>query len=742
MQIKSINIGKYGRFTSKSFELKDGINLITGRNGSGKSTILAFIFYMLYGSCQNAYEDGGAEGSMLALWRGDEYLIERVCDGFKESCTITETRSGRTCFEGKEPGDVFLGISADAFKSACFAEKRGGIVLNDSLIISFSEKLASLSGQSCGVEQTLKRIDEAEEEFKRHYTGSFGDDHDDLSGKGALEDIKTELESEFEDVSRLNSELLCVDGKLKETERNLSYNAKRKRSLERQTEVYAARLKRKRFSQIASLKEKYKAAYERRNSFIEEHSKNGFFPDDDYLNRLCELSDSIEGYDERMAEINELISKSEDRAPVVKERMSGKASMAFHEASDRIAERIKKNKFLFSFGMLLIALTVAALGFTFFFFSVSTLFGIISAIGTVFLALGAIASVVISIGFKLGRKELYEKQGAQDVSPNDVSDAYDAYYDEEASTFDIDRERLILEREEIEGARATASMRLCEQYSRWGESLDETIDEVSLLLREYRGIDDEVKSLKDELELAEEQYKALDKAELSDELASLRLDLGFDIQKAVREYEFLQKADESLAGSREELQGRLSEMDTIGTEAKAELFEKMYSVRESIAIEKCVSDAYKLAHLAVLRSGEELKRHFSPKIFERAGEYLSKLTEGSFCRIASNEKQELVLYAPNGEAKSICALGGGVSDIVYLSLRMSFLSAIIEENEDRESGLPFMLDDELARLDPETSKTALTCLEAFVGGGSQVLLTSSGACGSADCNVNANLIKI
>ncbi len=53
MQIKELQINNFGKLKDKKIELKNGINIISGKNESGKSTILKFITSMLYGVNKN-----------------------------------------------------------------------------------------------------------------------------------------------------------------------------------------------------------------------------------------------------------------------------------------------------------------------------------------------------------------------------------------------------------------------------------------------------------------------------------------------------------------------------------------------------------------------------------------------------------------------------------------------------------------------------------------------------------------
>ena len=49
MKIIEINIIQFGKFKDRVFKLEDGFNVVKGENESGKSTLLAFIKFALYG---------------------------------------------------------------------------------------------------------------------------------------------------------------------------------------------------------------------------------------------------------------------------------------------------------------------------------------------------------------------------------------------------------------------------------------------------------------------------------------------------------------------------------------------------------------------------------------------------------------------------------------------------------------------------------------------------------------------
>ena len=89
MIIEKIIIKSFGRITDMTIEFSEKVNVIEGENEAGKSTIAAFIKYMLYGFDDNDsaeigerqkrinWETGRADGSMYVRVGGKRYLISR-----------------------------------------------------------------------------------------------------------------------------------------------------------------------------------------------------------------------------------------------------------------------------------------------------------------------------------------------------------------------------------------------------------------------------------------------------------------------------------------------------------------------------------------------------------------------------------------------------------------------------------------------------------------------------------------
>lgn len=73
MKIKNIKINGFGNLENKEIELKNGINLIYGKNEKGKSTLLKFIYCMLYGASKNKNGKEISDFDKYLPWSGAEY---------------------------------------------------------------------------------------------------------------------------------------------------------------------------------------------------------------------------------------------------------------------------------------------------------------------------------------------------------------------------------------------------------------------------------------------------------------------------------------------------------------------------------------------------------------------------------------------------------------------------------------------------------------------------------------------
>ncbi len=73
MKINKIKINSYGKLKEKQIDLKDGINIIYGKNEAGKSTLLRFIINSFYGISKNKKGKEYSDYEKYLPWDGEEF---------------------------------------------------------------------------------------------------------------------------------------------------------------------------------------------------------------------------------------------------------------------------------------------------------------------------------------------------------------------------------------------------------------------------------------------------------------------------------------------------------------------------------------------------------------------------------------------------------------------------------------------------------------------------------------------
>ena len=141
MIIKNITVREFGPLEGFSADLAPGVNLIEGANESGKSSLIGFIRFILYGLPARrgdgiaerdralSWKGSAADGSMTVEYDGGGYRIERraVLNGTRDNCVdrvrIIDLATGTEVHKGEAPGKVFLGVPQNVFDStACIRQ--------------------------------------------------------------------------------------------------------------------------------------------------------------------------------------------------------------------------------------------------------------------------------------------------------------------------------------------------------------------------------------------------------------------------------------------------------------------------------------------------------------------------------------------------------------------------------------------------------------------------------------------
>lgn len=162
MIIQRIEIISFGKFRNKTIDFTDGLNIIYGDNESGKSTIISFIYAMLYGFGDNRgktlslrekytpWNGGVCEGKLLIITdNGQNISIYRKAGNAKKYDTlqIYDTKTGD---ELSLLLEEIVGIGSDTFlKTLCIRQ------LATSLDGSNDEMAQKLSNIAAGGDESI-----------------------------------------------------------------------------------------------------------------------------------------------------------------------------------------------------------------------------------------------------------------------------------------------------------------------------------------------------------------------------------------------------------------------------------------------------------------------------------------------------------------------------------------------------------------------------------------------------------
>ena len=162
MIIEKIHIKSFGMITDMALDFSDDINVFVGRNEAGKSTVAAFIKYMLYGfpvengsaspderSKRINWDSGIAEGSMTVRVGDKRYLINRATEkidnaqrvSYKEDSSIIDLETGSPAFGKVAAGEVFFGVDRELFDNTAFIGQIGDSSINEGSVKSSIENI-------------------------------------------------------------------------------------------------------------------------------------------------------------------------------------------------------------------------------------------------------------------------------------------------------------------------------------------------------------------------------------------------------------------------------------------------------------------------------------------------------------------------------------------------------------------------------------------------------------------------
>lgn len=743
MYIEKIKIGSFGKLSDREFDLSEGINVLEGKNESGKSTLCEFIKFVFYGLSNKNVNGGMSERKRYISWKNNRvsgsivicdgqkrYRIERAMtahgSGYKDEITVVDLSSNTVVDGIKNPGEHFFGIPEEVFAHTVYVRQSEGARFNGGDIGRAVENIFYSADENVNTEKALKKLDEARVLIK----------HKKNTGRGMLE----ECEREREDLTVRLSRARNASAEIVTAETSLKKNTDAMKKHKADGEALEKTIRKAQLSKVLAEFEKckgYKAAIEKyykgKNEIYEATSYNGFMPDDSYAsealrlkNEIVFFSDSVKSY-EISSDEGEVSVYSKELAGIIKDR-GGKDGF-----TEELADLEKKSKadVITAVILALVAAVLITGGFMLgeLFVGSLVLFGVGIAA-----AVGCGVSIFSHTAVKSKIKTYMER-----FDVDSIDGLYTLIEKTEESRIAEEKrsERVKIKEAQKSESQARLDIALqngAEHLKKWGVTPEMNL---SGIIKALEGVDVDIKEIKKNINLYDreiekneallglllDQLNGFNEESCKEEYASLDCHEAENVEEAEKRLDFTVKAREALAEKINALEKRLAELRAVN-EKPSELESRLNEVNKKIAELEIKYEAYVLAYDKIQLAGVSLRNRLAPGLSAVSGTLMEGLTDGKYKEIGVSDDLEMTYtFEEEGDVftKSIDCVSSGTQDLAYISLRLA-LAALFGKSGKK---LPVVFDEAFSRLDGERLANMLEVIKRYSESGAQILVLSS-----------------
>ncbi len=768
MRLEKIYIGAFGGLKDYTLELTDGLNVIYGQNENGKSTIMAFIKMMFYGSGKKQSQISTSPRVRYTPWSGDgmcgriyfnhkgtRYCLEREFRKSDSTDKITLRNLDLGTSENVESdiGIRFFGLSAAAFEKSNFISVLSVSSKDETAAGELGARLSNLvltGDESVSYQAVEARLTAAREALisKSAKKGDY------VAGCIRLEELRSEL-SAAKNSATAKAELTAAaeENKLKYNKLKAEYDGVNK-TVNQENDIKNAEKLREYLDVKAHLDSLTETLKTSDGKIADEmFVKTARFA----LNRYEMQAKKVEALSAELKKSEEAIALSttqntdELKAEVAAKNDELSALEAKQSAAQSELEgaALKQNDFKSeqkkssSATLLFIAAALLAVSAIL----AAIVFWPIAAI----LLLAAVLMTIGAFGFKArdkkeldirlraeaelkGREaelkmtiaEIAEKKNALRERISVINTALNtdaAVRNQRLAELAERKEGLVAEKQKAETERGE----LLKHFSRYNSSEDTF--EITIILDALEGKTEELKAVKGRL-----AYLARDLGNISYEQAEEKLRTLPDINGSDIDFAAARKRKEELTSALTDIATKtsaiLTELKTgfSDTRNTVDIEKEINEATETLAAQKQFYDSAALASEILSESFAEVRRSYGSELEKHAIEIFSRLTGGRYETLNVSKSLDMTVEQRGVfGTRELDYLSSGTADQAYLSLRL----AIVELISDGEM-LPILLDDVLSQYDDTRADEAMSFLKEYSSATQTLLFTChNSVCSSA-----------
>lgn len=737
MKILSLNITEFGALRDFRVELSEPFTIIRGDNESGKSTLLLFVTYLLYGlnkrsskNSPSAYDKDRslswssmrAEGSMEIEHEGKRYRIERtnIRRTSSSEATVTDLVTSERVFVGEEPGEVFFGVSKETFESCLWCGQTRTANINGEKVSSTLSNLSLTADESVDGEKVLSVLREAKKQY-RHERGEGG-----LLGQISerLAEIKVrsaELEAELRLGAEQSERFTALADAKSAAEARYAAAQERRKALSTVKLI-------DRFAVLRELKENLRIEREKLAALEKQNALGGLNPD---AEELAAIRQTLRLLGQRKREYNAVLDIDIEPKDADTKAIALADAIAAKEDKDsfigRISSALRGARVLSLTSLVLGAVGVLAIPA---YWILPVLGARIAAIGGAGLLLvSALVMFILSLKRKKGA---YRELKSLGLGRDDYKERV-AYCFSCKTEYDSEKDKILSAKanakQSLDFAVAEARKKLSEYNRELSDeleaSLEALINDILSYLKQHGDLERSV-FLKERF--AERDEKLLEPYDERELIASIPADMD----RSVLVSEKAAEAECELAHA--ELKAIEDELSALGI--RIDRAERVRDELDTIIAEKERlegefsehSEKYAVldrAYRAVDEAYTDMRNNFAPAVRASAGELIGEISGGKYSNVFLSGEFEVGVEL-SGKERAVGMLSAGTYDAVYIALRLALVKNVFNTE------VPFFMDESLSMLDDKRASAVLAVISKFVDDGNQCVLFS---CHNRECDL-------
>ena len=676
MKINNLKINAYGNIENKDINLKQGINIIQGKNESGKSTLLNYIISSFYGISKN--KDGRvlSDYDRYKPWNNSEFsgrIDYELDDGNKYEIFRDFNKKNPKIYNDKleditnkfevdkKDGSKFFfeqtGVDKQMYLSTVVSPQEE-VRLKDKDQNILIQKIANLAGTGEDNVSYKKAIEKMQEKIR----DEIGTNKTTQKPINIVEKQIREIEDKIKSISQYQDRKYEIDNEKEKIEGMLETLELEKRIL---MELQEATNKNDIQNKEIEIKEKNKAENLLKIKQLKEEEKLLDNENKEIKQSITNRKELIEKNKSKQEEINSQIEKIKNE-----------------NVNDSIYKKNNKSKiFLAIFVTLIILCIIITITVKNYVFS-----GVI----------GAIALLDIALYANTIKKDIEYKKATHEAIDIELNKLIDEK--KKTETVINEKEQELKEYEQNEKEITNKTSMIEGQIILLEKSNEQINVELNTINREqkdkdYSRTDEIITKYKDEFPRIEDlvnkgDYRTRDVDEKINNLKIMIKGLEIESSTIIPQLDEMVTLEEKLELNNTKLKELKKEEETI-----------------NIAI-STLTEAY-----------EEMKNTITPKFTLNLSSSIKQISNNKYEKVTINDDNGMIVENNRGEYVDAAKLSTGTIDQLYLALRLSMIDDLSKEK------LPIILDESFAYFDNSRLENILKYLNGELNNHQTIILT-------------------